>query len=319
MNFNSPIELSPMHNISKSPDLTALSPTTSNHLPGLAALLHPQLSNTMKVSPIGKEQGRGSHMEHMLNSANSTHGSPGQQSHSFPELKLNHFHGSSIPSFGSSTSNGSRMETLSGPQFLWGSPKLHAENGNPAWPRTAVGHQFTSTVKGQLLPHSGHHGPFIGSSHHHHHHHHVGSAPSGVPLQRQFGFFPESPETSLLNPVVYGSMGLGRSDGKLVANMAPRPAISAGIPLSGSMSDNSSSNFNMMSSPRLSPVFLGNGLFPGLQPRSIDGLAEQGRMRRVENSGNLVDSKKQFQLDLEKIINGEDTRTTLMIKNIPNK
>lgn len=40
---------------------------------------------------------------------------------------------------------------------------------------------------------------------------------------------------------------------------------------------------------------------------------------RVENSGIEMDSKKQFQLDLEKIINGEDTRTTLMIKNIPNK
>ncbi|KAJ0960249.1 hypothetical protein J5N97_001924 [Dioscorea zingiberensis] len=57
----------------------------------------------------------------------------------------------------------------------------------------------------------------------------------------------------------------------------------------------------------------------GLPPTSIDGLIERGRSRRMENNGTQIDSKKQFQLDLDKIVSGEDTRTTLMIKNIPNK
>jgi hypothetical protein len=46
---------------------------------------------------------------------------------------------------------------------------------------------------------------------------------------------------------------------------------------------------------------------------------DRGRNRRVDSSVFQADSKKQYQLDLEKIRKGEDTRTTLMIKNIPNK
>jgi len=45
----------------------------------------------------------------------------------------------------------------------------------------------------------------------------------------------------------------------------------------------------------------------------------QRRAGGIENYGNQIDSRKQFQLDLDKIKGGEDTRTTLMIKNIPNK
>lgn len=315
MQFNSPIEHGTIHNISKSSGFQNLSPTTSNSFPGLAAILHPQVSNNMKVSPIGKDQGRTGHAEHMFNNANSVHGSSFPQSHSFPEQKLNQFHGS-LPSFGPSTS-GSRVETLSGPQFLWGSATPYSEHGSSAWQRTALGQQFTSPAKAHPFPLSARHGSSLGSSNHHQHH--VGSAPSGVPLERHLGFIPESPETSFLSQFGYGGIGLGPSDGKLMANMGPRAAINAGISLPGNMSENSSLNFKLMSSPRLSPMFLGNGAFPGLQPTSIDGLAEHGRSRRVENNGNLIDNKKQFHLDLEKIISGEDTRTTLMIKNIPNK
>ncbi|XWS15917.1 hypothetical protein CRYUN_Cryun34aG0043300 [Craigia yunnanensis] len=113
--FNSPIEHSPMHSLSKSPVFGTMSPMTSNQLPGLASILHPQVSNSMKVAPIGKDQGRGSHVEHSFTSTNSTHGAGFQLSHSLPVPKLSQYHGT-IPTFG--PSNGSRMETLSGPQFL---------------------------------------------------------------------------------------------------------------------------------------------------------------------------------------------------------
>ncbi|EFJ16044.1 hypothetical protein SELMODRAFT_117045 [Selaginella moellendorffii] len=43
------------------------------------------------------------------------------------------------------------------------------------------------------------------------------------------------------------------------------------------------------------------------------------RNRRMDSTPAQVDNRKQFQLDLDRIVAGEDTRTTLMIKNIPNK
>ncbi|KAG0456632.1 hypothetical protein HPP92_024420 [Vanilla planifolia] len=51
----------------------------------------------------------------------------------------------------------------------------------------------------------------------------------------------------------------------------------------------------------------------------MEGFTDRGRTIRTDNSGIQTDSRKQFQLDIEKIIIGEDKRTTLMIKNIPNK
>jgi len=66
-------------------------------------------------------------------------------------------------------------------------------------------------------------------------------------------------------------------------------------------------------------MFFGNGSFQGIGLTSNEGLLERSRSRRVEYSVNQIDNKKQYQLDLDKIKSGEDTKTTLMIKNIPNK
>ncbi|KAM5587784.1 hypothetical protein ABKV19_006298 [Rosa sericea] len=311
--FNSPTEHSPMYSISKSPGFRTMSPTNSNYLPGLASILHPQVSNTLKVAPIGSP-GRGG-TNHIFTNTNSAHGSAFQQSHSVPEPQLSHFHGT-LHSSGPSTSSGSSaVETLSGPQFLWGSPTVEKTNSS-VWPQKAVGHQLASNGKGHTHPFSGPHSSFLSSSPHHHH---VGSAPSGIPFDRHFSYVPESAETSFLSPVAYGGMGLGPSGGNFRINRGTHTATNIGFSIPGSVPESSSSSFKMMSSPKLSPVFLGNGPYMGLPPTSIDGLTERGRSRRVENNGNQIDSKKQFQLDLDKIVSGEDTRTTLMIKNIPNK
>ncbi|KAE8722971.1 Protein MEI2-like 5 [Hibiscus syriacus] len=314
--FNSPIEHSPMHSLSKSPVFGNMSPMIGNQLPGLASILHPQVSNSLKVAPIGKDQARCSHVEHALTGTNSTHGTGFQLSHSLPEPKLSQFHGT-IPTFG--PSNDSRMETMSGPQFLWGNPNSYTDRTNSSVrPTSSLEHPFSSNGKGHGFPYSGQQGSFSGSSQHRHHHH-IGSAPSGVPLERHFGFFPESLDTSFMSPTTFGGMGVGHNDGGFMVNMGSRAAMSSGIGIPRNASENGSPRLRMMSSPRLSPVFLGNGLYPGLLPNSMEGLAERGRSRRVENNRNQVDNKKQFQLDLDKIISGEDTRTTLMIKNIPNK
>ncbi|XP_042494400.1 protein MEI2-like 5 isoform X1 [Macadamia integrifolia] len=313
--LSSPVEHSPLETLSRSPGLGSISPTTSNHLPGLASILPPLGSNSMKIAPIGKDQGRVGHVNQVFNSASSPHGAAYQHSHPCPESKLSPSPGNVSP-FGPSNSGASGIGTLSGPQFLWGSTNPYSEHTNSsAWPTPSMGHSYSSNGQGQSYPYSSRHGPFLGSSSHHHHH--VGSAPSGVPLERHFGYFPESPETSFLSPVAFGGMGLSRNDGGYMMGIGGR--VNSGVGLSGNISENGSPSFRVMSSPRMGPMFLGGGPYPGLGVPGIDGLAERGRSRRLESNGNQIDSKKQFQLDLDKIIGGEDTRTTLMIKNIPNK
>lgn len=50
-----------------------------------------------------------------------------------------------------------------------------------------------------------------------------------------------------------------------------------------------------------------------------NGPNDRVRSRRNDMNSNQADNKKQYELDIERIMRGEDTRTTLMIKNIPNK
>ncbi|KOM40060.1 hypothetical protein LR48_Vigan04g025800 [Vigna angularis] len=314
LQFNSPVEQNSMQNISHSPGSRILSPTTGNHLPGLASILQPQVSNTVKAAAIGNDLGRSSQGEHIFTGLSSSQGAS-FQSHSLPEPKFSQYRGA-LSSFAPSTSNGSSVETLSGPQFLWGSPTLYSEHTKPsAWPRSSVGHPFTSNGKSHAFPFSTQNGSFVGSSQHHNNHH-VGSAPSGLPFERHFGFHPESSETSFMNNVGYGGMSLGHTDGNYMVNVGG--SVNANITIPRNISDNGSSNFRMRS-PRLSPVYLGNGPYPGLLPSTLEGLADRARGRWIENNVSQADSKKQFQLDLDKIKSGEDTRTTLMIKNIPNK
>lgn len=314
LQFSSPIEHKAMQPISNSPGSRIMSPTTGNHLSGLASILQPQGSNSIKGVAIGKDLGRSIHGDHMFNNTNSSHGAA-FQSHSLPEPTFGQYHGA-LSSFGQSTSNGSSVETLSGPQFLWGNSSLYSEHTKPSpWSRSSVGMPFTSNGKGHGFPYSGQNGSFIGSSQHHLHHH-VGSAPS-VPFERRLGFLSESPETSFMNHVGYGGINVAHNDGNYMVNMGASVNGSNTIPRN--VSENVQSNLRMRSSPRLSPVFLGNGPYPGLPPTALDGLTDRGRGRRLENNGSQLDSKKQFLLDLDKINSGEDARTTLMIKNIPNK
>ncbi|KAK9059944.1 hypothetical protein SSX86_020648 [Deinandra increscens subsp. villosa] len=69
--------------------------------------------------------------------------------------------------------------------------------------------------------------------------------------------------------------------------------------------------------PNNRPVFMGNGSYQG---RGVlnEGFIEHNRGWRVDHALNQI-GNKHYELDLDKIISGEDSRTTLMIKNIPNK
>ncbi|XP_020248628.1 protein MEI2-like 4 isoform X3 [Asparagus officinalis] len=56
------------------------------------------------------------------------------------------------------------------------------------------------------------------------------------------------------------------------------------------------------------------------QTPNLHDITHDRMRRRISDSGaNQADSKKQYELDINRIIQGDDSRTTLMIKNIPNK
>ena len=171
-------------------------------------------------------------------------------------------------------------------------------------------------IQGQgYHPYSNHNGSFLGSPNPHH----VGSAPSGVLLDRHFGYFPDSPETSFMNPVAFGGLGLSGKTASYVMNVGAHPAMSVGVALPGNMPESGSPRPRMMPLSRNGSMFFGNSTFQGTGLTGNEGLLECGRSRRVEYSVSQIDSKKQYQLHVDKINSGEDSRTTFMIKNIPNK
>ncbi|KAL2483443.1 Protein MEI2-like 5 [Forsythia ovata] len=320
-NFGSPVDHNSFPDYSRSPVLGNLSPVGSDHLPGLASILPSQVSNPVKIAPIGKDPGRISHMNQVITKANAAQGAAYQQHYSVPDSKFSSSPGP-VSSFGDYKS--SSIGTLSGPQFLWGSPTIHSSsvqtnmpnapsdrmNSSP-WSSSLKGPMFSSS--GQRTGYSYHngHGSFLGS-------HHVGSAPSGIQLERHFGFFPESPESSHINRAAFGSTNLGRNNGNHAINMVAQGALNMGVAFTGNFSEGGSPSSRMMPMSRNSPIFLGTGSYGGMGATGNDGLMDRYRNRRAD-SGSQMEDRRQYQLDLEKIVNGEDSRTTLMIKNIPNK
>lgn len=296
--LGSPMERNSLQNFSKSPGFSSLNPPLGSSLPGLA--------------PTGKDCAVGPRLEHASSNGNLNWRNTFQQSHSLPEQKLNQFTGP-VSSFGASTFNGSATKPFSGPQLFWGSSEIYAEQTNSA-PRTqAMRHPFMLTGNNGF-PFPNHHGSFCSSSQlqqQHHHQYHVGSAPSGFPLEQQFDYFQGSPRASFRSPS-YEGVGGSYKDQSFMGNVGSCGAPNAAVSLRNSIG-NGSPVFSMMSSARLSPVILGNGHFPGPTVSNLEALAERGRLQRAEINGI------HFQLDLDKIRSGEDTRTTLMIKNIPNK
>ncbi|CAA0816125.1 Protein MEI2-like 5 [Striga hermonthica] len=258
--FGSPVEQTTLRSYNQSlPKLESLSHVGRNDLLGLASILPSHASNPVKITPIGKD----------------------------PKLS---------PSPGSTSPfdypKPSSVGTLSGPQFLWGSPTIQPEDSN-SWSSSLKGRP----VPGQSIgfPYPGQRGSILGS-HHHHHHHHVGSAPSGVPIERHFGFYPNSPEMSYINQGAFRLSNLsGNNSGTQAVNIG---AMNMGVTFHGNFADGSSSSGSrLMSVSRNSPLFIGSGSFGST---SNDGLIDRGRSRRSE-LGNQMDNKKHYQLDLEKI------------------
>lgn len=146
--------------------------------------------------------------------------------------------------------------------------------------------------------------------------HHVGSAPTVNPLwERRPSYAGESPEASGFHPGSLGSMRMANDSLHSMdfasSNIFPHVGgngMDLPIPHKG---------VGLTSHQQRCMMFPGRGqMIPMMN--SFDSPTERARSRRSEGSSNQAD-KKQFELDIDRIIRGDDTRTTLMIKNIPNK
>ncbi|KAK4779602.1 hypothetical protein SAY87_015708 [Trapa incisa] len=146
----------------------------------------------------------------------------------------------------------------------------------------------------------------------------IGSAPVNPPIweMQQQSYAVGSPETSNYSS---GSLGTMRISNNSLHSIDAVPH---------NIFPNVSSNCmdlpvpppNVMGLPSPHQRYM---MFSGRSPMlpslvSFDPPSERVRSRRNEGSSNHGD-KKQYELDIERIIRGEDDRTTLMIKNIPNK
>ncbi|XP_072978005.1 protein MEI2-like 2 isoform X1 [Typha angustifolia] len=317
--YSSPTDNSPLFGMS--PSGVAISPIANNHFSKLSSV-PPLMSNSVKIAPIGRDPNRINNSDQVFSPSNSLLHNEIQQSRSFPGHNSEIMSSSpgSRSSFGPSTSNTSGIGMLTGHQFLWGSPKNHPEHSqSSAWQSPPMGHSLSSNghAPSQAFLYGSRQTTIFGSSDHHHHHH-VGSAPSGIPFENHFGYFPESSE-AFMSQVKFGGMGANQNGRGLMMNLGACANMSPAVALSGSLPDSGSPNFRTMPSQRLGNTFLGKAPYQGPSSIGFDSLLERGRSQRIDNSGSQADSKKQYQLNLEKIVSGEDTRTTLMIKNIPNK
>ncbi|XP_077227216.1 protein MEI2-like 4 [Tasmannia lanceolata] len=237
----------------------------------------------------------------------SNHGNQpgiGEPSHSLGHMK---FGFQRMPAFGSS---GSGTCSLNGQHCVWSD----SDSYHPHLPFPVMQTNSPSFVNGVHThhPHQMHVLPRAPS-----HmlctmlplHHHVGSAPTVNPSV--------SAEASMFHPGSLGSMGFSGN-----STLHPLELASHNIlPHVGgnSMDPSITSPIVGVRLPQQScrKFPIRNHLIP--MPTFDDAPNERVRRRRNKANSIQADNKKQFDLDIDRILHGEDTRTTIMIKNIPNK
>ncbi|XP_050375448.1 protein MEI2-like 4 isoform X2 [Argentina anserina] len=147
--------------------------------------------------------------------------------------------------------------------------------------------------------------------------HHVGSAPGANSIwDRRQAYAGESPKASGYHPGSIGNMRMPNNSPHSLdfvsRNMYPH--------VNGNSMDLSIPHKNVGHQAHHQRCMM----YPGRSQmgpviNSFDQPTERPRNRRNEGSSNQGDNKKQYELDIDRIMRGDDTRTTLMIKNIPNK
>ncbi|KAJ0988734.1 hypothetical protein J5N97_007090 [Dioscorea zingiberensis] len=149
--------------------------------------------------------------------------------------------------------------------------------------------------------------------------HHVGSAPAINPSiwDRRQVYTGESVEPSAFHPGSLGSMGFSGSSLLHPLELASHNifAHSNGNQIDPSIG---SAHGGIPSPQQRCPTFHGRNSMISM-PSSFDAHNDRARNRRTDANASQTDNKKQYELDIDRIMRGEDSRTTLMIKNIPNK
>ncbi|OIV97049.1 hypothetical protein TanjilG_11566 [Lupinus angustifolius] len=210
--------------------------------------------------------------------------------------------------------NGSRPHGL---YHMWNSSNLHQQHPSNAmlWKNTPSFVNGAGTPCLQQMP------SFPGTLPHvlraTHVDHHVGSAPvvTASPWETQRSYLGESPDASGLRLGSLGSPGFPGAWQLHYPDFSPRNMLSH----VGGNGAELISNAGQGSPKQLSHVYPGR--LPMTSMSKFDSTNERMRNfynRRSDANTNNAD-KKQFELDLGRILRGEDSRTTLMIKNIPNK
>ncbi|CAM0904839.1 unnamed protein product [Alopecurus aequalis] len=144
--------------------------------------------------------------------------------------------------------------------------------------------------------------------------HHVGSAPAvnASIWDRRNGYAGEMMEAPSFHPGSVGSMGFSGSP------RLHQLELTSMFPQNGGNPAMSPAHVSARSPQQRGHMFHGRSHI-GPLPSSFDSPGDRTRSRRNESCSNQSDNKRQYELDVERIGSGEDSRTTLMIKNIPNK
>ncbi|CAN7125745.1 unnamed protein product [Brassica rapa subsp. narinosa] len=150
-------------------------------------------------------------------------------------------------------------------------------------------------------------------------HHHIGSAPvlNSPFWDRRQAYVAESLESPGFHIGSHGSMGFPGSSPSRPMEIGSHKSFSHVV---GNRMDVNSPNAVLRSPQQLSHLFPGRSPM-GSMPGSYDSPNERYRNlshRRSESSSSNAD-KKLYELDVDRILRGDDSRTTLMVKNIPNK
>ncbi|XP_021905539.1 protein MEI2-like 1 isoform X2 [Carica papaya] len=262
-------------------------------------------------------------------------GSPYNSSRTFAEMvssgsKMNGLDSRCIRGTGS---NGQQMEfnggvfgssgngsSLQGNHYLWSGSNSHQQHpaSSMIWPHSP---SVVNGVHGHRIPHIAAfpRAPSVIVNAASPVHHHIGSAPAVNPpfWDRRHAYTAESPETSSFHLGSHGSVAFPSSSPSHPMEIASHNIFSH---ISGNRVDITNSNAVLRSPQQMCHLFPGRNPLISM-PASFDSPNERVRSlshRRNESNANNAD-KKQYELDIDRILLGEDSRTTLMIKNIPNK
>ncbi|KAJ0262528.1 Protein MEI2-like 2 [Hirschfeldia incana] len=287
--IGSPLKGSPTHAFPRPHGLGIIRPFNRDTIPGLASVLPGQQTSSFHgFSPVSNDQGLLKHPNQTVLNKGLMHNLSYGQPHSLPEH------------IGGGISNSMRFIAphSSDNRYRWGSPPQHmnypgytgasSSSSSPTERPFVVRHGF---------PFAERQGSLLGK-----YQHHVGSAPSSTHFNTHMNSYTGSPETSSLIPSFgFGDMGVNKSYASALGK------ANLGVGLQGNQNKQDfTGGFGMSSLPTV--PFGGSRGFESVRHEPF---AQQGMIQQMDGG--------QYHIDLDRIATGDDIRTTLIIKNIPNK